>query len=92
MPKLHCLEGVQLTNEWVGKPTAIEFDCLNGLSSLVFKAENRASFSTLCSLGLSANHPAVLFSHTKSAPATSQSALLFSHNKSAPAISHSQAS
>ena len=34
---------------------------------------------------------AVLFSHTKSAPATSQSAVLFSRNKSAPAISHSQA-
>ena len=45
----------------------------------------------LCSFGLSANQPAVLFSHTKSAPATSQSAVLFSHNKSAPAISHSQA-
>ena len=26
---------------------------------------------SLCSLGLSANQPAVLFSHTKSAPATS---------------------
>ena len=47
---------------------------------------------SLCSLGLSANQPAVLFSHTKLAPATSQSAVLFSHNKSAPAISHSQAS
>ena len=46
---------------------------------------------SLCSLGLSANQPAVLFSHTKSAPATSQSAVLFSHNKSAPATSHSQA-
>jgi len=32
-----------------------------------------------------------LFSHTKSAPATSQSAVLFSQNKSALAISHSQA-
>jgi len=41
---------------------------------------------------LSANQPAVLFSHTKLAPATtSQSAILFSHNKSAPATSHSQA-
>jgi len=50
-------------------------------------------FQSLCSLGLSANQPAVLFSHTKSAPTptTSQSAVLFSHNKSAPAISHSQA-
>ena len=45
---------------------------------------------SLCSLGLSANQPAVLFSHIKSAPATSQSAVLLSHNKSAPAISHSQ--
>ena len=42
------------------------------------------------SLGLSAKQPAVLFFHTKSAPATSQSAVLFSHNKSAPAISHNQ--
>jgi len=37
---------------------------------------------------LSANQPAVLFSHIKSAPATSQTTVLFSHNKSAPAISH----
>jgi hypothetical protein len=49
------------------------------------------SKTLLCSLGLSANQPAVLFSHTKSVPATSQSTVLFSHNKSAPAISHSQA-
>ena len=35
--------------------------------------------------------PTILFSHTKSAPATSyQPAVLFSHNKSAPVISHSQ--
>jgi len=46
----------------------------------------------MCSLGLSANQPAVLFFRTKSAPATSyQSAVLFSHNKSTLAISHSQA-
>ena len=50
---------------------------------------------SLSSLGLLANQPAVVFSHTKSAlatspPATSQSAVLFSHNKSAPDISHSQ--
>jgi len=31
----------------------------------------------LCLLGLSANQPAVFFSHTKSAPATSQSAVFF---------------
>ena len=37
------------------------------------------------------SQPTVLFSHTKSAPATSQLAVLFSHNKSAPAISYSQA-
>ena len=36
----------------------------------------------LRSLGLSANQPAVFFSHTKSAPATNQPAVLFSHNKS----------
>jgi len=51
---------------------------------------------SLCSLGLSANQPAVVFSRTKSAlatspPATSQSAILFSHNKSAPAISYNRA-
>jgi hypothetical protein len=41
---------------------------------------------------LGTNQPAVLFSHTKSAPATNyQSAVLFSHNKSAQTISHSQA-
>jgi len=33
---------------------------------------------------------AVLFFHTKSASATSQSAVLFSHNKSVPDTSHSQ--
>jgi len=32
----------------------------------------------------------VVFSHTKSAPATSQPAVLFSYSKSAPATSHSQ--
>jgi len=47
--------------------------------------------TTLCSLGLSANHPAIFFSHIKLALATSQSALLFFHNKSAPATSNSQA-
>jgi len=39
----------------------------------------------LCSLGLSANQPAVFFSHIESAPATSQPAVFFFHNKSAPA-------
>jgi len=39
---------------------------------------------------LLANQPAVLLSHTESAPATSQSAVLFSHNKSAPATRHNQ--
>jgi len=46
---------------------------------------------SLCSLGLSANQPAVLFSHTKSPSATTQSAVLSSYNKSAPTIRHSQA-
>jgi hypothetical protein len=32
---------------------------------------------------LSASQPAILFFHTKSAPATSQSTVLFSYNKSA---------
>ena len=40
---------------------------------------------TLCSAGLSANQPAVLFSHTESAPVTSQLVVFFSHNKSVPA-------
>ena len=48
----------------------------------------------MCSLSLSANQPAVLFSHilNQHQPLyTSQSAVLFSRNKSAPAISYSQA-
>ena len=57
-----------------------------------FKYSSRSAATSLCSLGLSANRREVLFSHTKSAPATSyQSAVLFSRNKSVPAVSHSQA-
>jgi hypothetical protein len=40
---------------------------------------------------LAASQPAVLFSHTSSAPATSQPAVFFSHNKSASATSHQPA-
>jgi hypothetical protein len=40
---------------------------------------------------LVASQPAVFFSHTSSAPATSQSAVFFSHNKSASATSHQPA-
>jgi hypothetical protein len=36
---------------------------------------------------LAPSQPAVLFSHTSSAPATSQPAVFFSHNKSASATS-----
>jgi hypothetical protein len=43
---------------------------------------------SLCSLGLSANLPAVFFSHIK--PTTSQPAIFFFDNKSAPVTSHSQ--
>ena len=43
-------------------------------------------FQSLCLLGLSANHPAVLFSHTKSAPTptTSQSAVSLITNQHQP--------
>jgi len=36
------------------------------------------------------NQPTVFSSHTKPAPATSQSVVIFSHNKPAPATSRSQ--
>ena len=41
-----CLEGVQLSNEWIRKPLVIESDC-NVIKSLLSDAENRASFSNI---------------------------------------------
>lgn len=42
-----CLEGVQLSNEWIRKPMVIESDCHNVVKSLLSGAENRASFSNI---------------------------------------------
>ena len=42
-----CLEGVQLSNEWIRKPTMIESDCHCVVTSLLFDDENRASFSNI---------------------------------------------
>ena len=51
-----------------------------------------ARYQKVSNSELGTKQPAILFSHTKSTPATSyQSAVLFSHNKSAQTISHSQA-
>ena len=41
------LEGVQLSNEWIRKPTVIESDCHSVVKSLLFDDENRASFSNI---------------------------------------------
>ena len=32
-----CLEGVQLSNEWIRKPTVIKSDCHNVVNSLLFR-------------------------------------------------------
>ena len=77
-------EGKQMAHKTLLKSMSIQ----KGLSASYVIP--RMDVIKLCLLGLSANQPAVFFSHTKSAPATSQPAVLCFHNKLTPATGHSQ--
>jgi len=63
---------------------AVLRDIMSHLFSFLKKEYHELS---LYLFGLSANQPAVFFSHTKSASGISQPVVIFSRNKSAPATS-----